>query len=597
MVRHRKIHSGGEKEWKCSHCNFAFWEKSDLIRHIKSHEGNRPFKCDFCDQTFVWRRYLYKHLKNNHTSEDRHFCQDCCKCFPTEDELEEHDKSEHSNKKSLTHTCDVCGMEFHFKYKLDEHMYQHTGRKANECDRCSLRFISRKELDRHMADHALEVSFSCNTCKKAFSNVEELQKHLRLHVGNTKFSCPICQVSFRWKSQLTNHMVVHSDDHDFTCTICQKEFKRKRDLTRHVKIFHDTKPPYTCTDCKLDFHSPFNLHQHKSETHWKKQDALEDYFACTRCSGLFRIKSDLQKHMAKVHPPRPYICTLCAKKFTFLKFLEKHFELKHEGTEMIENLNYEIRPQKEGLVAELILDGKEITVEETIQNGVDELQMAIESAQEDGRELDHIYAGETVSHETTIDESESKVVVVQNVDGSEIETSVQQPVAMSEAITLAQFSQQASSGGVIPVFVKENSQQQTIQSPVKSEQNIIQNVSTIVAGAFKSQESIVTRTPQVIKISRPLENLQGSLVPHPVALVKMAPNSETSDTPQKGIPQIKIITSEGAQRLSQLTPIKAEPGKIMIVRVPSKAVETVKVPSLETVEENMQTDGEQGNLL
>ncbi|XP_060566669.1 gastrula zinc finger protein XlCGF57.1-like [Ruditapes philippinarum] len=325
LIRHRKMHSGGEKEWKCEHCGFAFWEKGDLVRHIKSHEGNRPLKCDYCEQTFVWKRYLLKHLNNYHKADDKHFCKTCLECLPSEEDLVEHEANNHANKRALTHKCEICEMEFHFKYKLDEHMYQHTGEKAHACEKCPERFISRKDLDRHMIDHQQEVSFRCNTCEKTFSTIDELQSHVKLHTGNAKYSCSLCHASFRWKSQLTSHMVVHSADRDFKCTFCARKFKRKRDLIRHVKIYHDTKPPYTCTECNKDLHSPYNLMLHKTETHWKETDIEPGKFPCINCTGVFGLQSDLQRHLEKVHPPRPNICILCMKRFTLFKFFTKTF--------------------------------------------------------------------------------------------------------------------------------------------------------------------------------------------------------------------------------------------------------------------------------
>ena len=600
LVRHRKIHNGGEKEWKCEQCGFSFWEKSDLVRHIKSHEGNRPFKCDFCEQTFVWKRYLYKHLKNNHRTLDRHFCPGCCQCFESETELQNHQAENHPQKKALTHTCDVCQEEFHFKYKLDEHMYQHTGRKAHECDKCSQKFVSRKELDRHKAEHSQEVSFSCNTCDKSFLSVEELQKHLRMHTGGGKFSCTVCGLTFRWRSQLTNHMVVHSTDHDYPCSICNKEFKRKRDLTRHVKIFHDTKPPYTCTECNLDFHSPINLHQHKSETHWKKQDELDNYYSCTKCSGLFKIKSDLEKHVLKVHPPRPYWCAFCNKRFTCLKWIEKHFELKHPGEIMIEGTTYEIRPHKEPMMAPQILEeaGFEIAT-----NGVEEVKLDNEEMKEEVSNeivLDHVYAEGTDVQETLIDGQ--NVVVVQTVDDQMIETSELQPhTPISEAITLAEFSQQATGNTVIPVFLQKN---QT--SDLDGGSNIelqqvnsgVQNVARLIAQPTKIESNpaiVTTKGPQIIKITRTTAQalmnqnaaVNVSSLPRPVKVLRTV-KSIAPASPQLKVanaPQIKILPIGGnsSQQFVQLATMKQDE-QVTVIHMPDKAdgTETMEDEAMQT---------------
>lgn len=634
LVRHRKIHSGGEKEWKCQQCGFAFWERSDLVRHIKSHEGNRPYKCDHCDQTFVWKRYLYKHLKTSHSAPDKHFCPDCFQCFGSEEDLQMHQASDHPQKKALTHTCDVCQQEFHFKYKLDEHMYQHTGRKAHECDKCSQKFISRRELDRHKYEHTQEVSFSCNTCEKSFSTVDELQKHLRIHTGGGKFACPVCSSSFRWKSQLTNHMVVHSTDHDYICSICSKEFKRKRDLTRHVKIFHDTKPPYTCTECQLDFHSPNNLHDHKTETHWKKQDELDNFYACNRCSGMFKIKSDLEKHQLKVHPPRPYFCVLCSKRFTMLKFLEKHFELKHEDEEMKEGINYHIRPQKEAIQLnqfsvnvqvnngdvggqELEEGGQVVQQGQMLPNGVEEMEMVIEGQNADDKEVkqDHVYIDAAEQDHVYVDSSgermmlehldgtQENVVVVENleeVDQGIAVSTVEHQAPMSEAITLAQFSQQVAGGTVIPVFLNENDQGQqtiTLKKTSKPQQIVLGSLADLTSQS-KPITSNVAKIPQIVKIEKPVS--QTGTSPRPQVIYKYLKNTgsviQQQESPAKsGMSQIKIVpiaSTAVAQQFTELTPVKQEQKQqVTIVHVSDKSMGSLELSGVENiVTEGMQTE-------
>ncbi|KAH3727517.1 zinc finger protein 271-like [Dreissena polymorpha] len=544
LVRHRKIHLEGEKEFKCHQCGFAFYEKSDLQRHIRSHEGNRPYKCDFCPQTFVWKRYLYKHLISLHKEEGKVFCQKCCIAFDSNEELAQHEASH--DKKALTHSCSVCGEEFHFKYRLDEHMYQHTGEKAHACDQCTERFVSRKELDRHKTVHAQALHFSCNTCEKTFTALNELQDHLKLHIGShNKYSCAICSQTFRWKSQLTNHMVVHSNDHDFTCSICYKEFKRKRDLIRHVKVFHDTKPPFKCLECKTDFHSAINLHRHKSETHWKKADEIDSLFSCSKCSGMFRMKKDLDHHVNKVHPFRPYICKLCSKRFTLQKFLITHFEQKHPEEVMIEDLNYMIRQPKEQAPAE------------QATNNMDTFANC--NVAEDN-EMDAKQNTEEISNEMDNTEGDFHEIHIVSENGSERERSTQTEKAdeddslvldsdqpMSEAITLAQLSQQVPDEGIFPIFLQENlaSNEETGTEQHHPVQQIsLQNGSHLVTGNIRSQS---TRQPQIFTIpAHQVLSLEGSSLMAKPPVITQVPITVHQHQPARPgqAPQIRVIRQQ-----------------------------------------------------
>ncbi|KAL4226805.1 hypothetical protein ACF0H5_014783 [Mactra antiquata] len=608
LIRHRKMHSGGEKEWKCQTCGFAFWEKGDLMRHMKSHEGNRPLKCDYCQQTFVWKRYLYRHLMNHHKADDRFFCRTCLCCLSSEEELNEHEASVHSNRKQLTHTCQICKAEFHFKYKLDEHMYEHTGEKAHACQKCSHKFVSRKELDRHMTEHLQEVSFRCNTCEKSFSSVNELQSHVKLHTGNAKFPCMLCNASFRWRSQLSSHMVIHSNDHDFKCGFCNRKFKRKRDLTRHVKIYHDTKPPYTCTECNIDFHSPFNLMQHKTDTHWKDNETNQRY-SCNHCTGVFGLHSDLQKHLAKVHPPRPNVCLLCSKKFTLMKFLEKHFQLKHEGMEMEIGKNYEIRPTEaavnEDMDMDNIMNEHEIveTQEEVIQESEHENQTMEQQVEEINPHEGHEY------HEIATSLGNDSNIITMDHIGSQLSdgqlSSESVIVAMnelntvnapiSEAITLAQFSQQASSEDIIPVFLQENyhrvSQPSSVPQVVfqksvqDSTQQTLPNITSYHSNIeHNTQPHVVTtiQRPQVVKIKQEGGAVwkQGSKVKIPII-------------GRQSIPGPHIVVQQGSDTNKSIKILSMSPQQIHGKQVQSSDINIRQVNSLPVV--SMQEHG-QGDM-
>ncbi|WAR25515.1 ZN546-like protein [Mya arenaria] len=544
LVRHRKIHSEADKEWKCSQCGFAFWERSDLLRHIRSHEGNRPFTCEFCSQTFVWKRYMYKHLLGYHKEENRHFCPDCCKCLDTEEALVEHESTVHANKRALTHTCEICDMEFHFKYKLDEHMFQHTGRKAHSCNKCSEKFISKKELDRHLAEHSQVVSFSCNPCEKSFETIDELQRHIKIHVGTGRFLCSICSQTFKWKSQLTNHMAVHSNIRDFTCTICMNKFKRKRDLTRHIKVFHDTNPPFTCTDCNEDFHSAEGLHSHNTETHWKRADEIDNYFSCTKCSGMFKIKRDLDLHVSKVHPPRPYLCKLCSKRFTMMKFLSKHFELKHEDVEMIEDTNFVIKPQNDVHIQAVRVDQSEYqSIDELIRNATQDVENHMETEQTD---LDKDGTMEQEVHMVS-DQNEGLVFQTEEINGTEnladsetiVEGITEQP--MSEAITLAQLSQQVTNEVLIPVFLQENSQEQQIhESQHVSLNSSMTHVTVQTSAGNQTKPQIISIGPKVVKVDNP--QTRSLLTQSGLSLQQQPVKNRHVNAPKVSTPQcIKII--------------------------------------------------------
>ncbi|XP_076757858.1 uncharacterized protein LOC143427530 [Xylocopa sonorina] len=121
---------------KCKYCPKTFRKPSDLIRHVRTHTGERPYKCDFCSKSFAVKCTLDSHTKV------------------------------HTGKK--TFRCHVCNSLFATKGSLKVHMRLHTGSKPFRCPICDSRFRTSGHRKVHLLKHAREYKDNLKRKPKHF---------------------------------------------------------------------------------------------------------------------------------------------------------------------------------------------------------------------------------------------------------------------------------------------------------------------------------------------------------------------------------------------------------------------------------------------
>ncbi|XP_069073823.1 zinc finger protein 436-like isoform X3 [Pleurodeles waltl] len=194
-----------------------------------------------------------------------HSCAECEKSFTKRSNLLRHQKTHRGER---LHQCTECEKRFTRKMNLLRHQRIHTGKRLYQCNECEQSFNLKRHLILHQRTHTGQKTYDCTTCKQSFRQKVQLVIHQMKHMKAQKYKCTQCDKSFS-KSNLIVHERTHTQEKPYQCTECWKSFSQKGNLVVHKRT-HTGEKPYQCTECTKSFCQKVNLIAHKM-THTSRQ--------------------------------------------------------------------------------------------------------------------------------------------------------------------------------------------------------------------------------------------------------------------------------------------------------------------------------------
>ncbi len=131
--------------------------------------------CRFCRKTFNRASWLVRHIRT-HTGEKPYKCYDCEQAFSTSSSLNVHERI-HSGEKPFQ--CGFCAKSFETSSHLARHQRVHTGERPFKCRLCDKSFKDKQHLNNHQSVHAEEKPFQCPGCNKFYTRRDSLKGHMK----------------------------------------------------------------------------------------------------------------------------------------------------------------------------------------------------------------------------------------------------------------------------------------------------------------------------------------------------------------------------------------------------------------------------------
>ncbi|CAG4981700.1 unnamed protein product [Colias eurytheme] len=219
----------------CVMCSDVFEDFNTLNTHMVEHFSN--FTCDICGMCFLEKARLDAHLKR-HKDDERHTCEVCGKVFKSNHYKDMHVDIVHKKIAIIRcPRCDECFMSYALKNK---HLTEAHGQKRTyPCNLCDKVYNRQKTLTEHQRrNHQKVLKHQCEYCDQRFYLPSRLKEHMATHTGERNFRCEYCDKSYPRLKSLQYHIRTHTNDRRYRCHICGQAFIQNASLKSHIKSHH-----------------------------------------------------------------------------------------------------------------------------------------------------------------------------------------------------------------------------------------------------------------------------------------------------------------------------------------------------------------------
>ncbi|XP_055952056.1 ras-responsive element-binding protein 1-like isoform X1 [Argiope bruennichi] len=152
LKRHSKMHVQRGSSHSCDICSYVSVDKSTLIRHLRTHNGERPFQCVICKYAFTTKANCERHVRKRHKKLGKAEIRNAMQYNPNMSNRSGSDSSTADIGNSET-VCKYCGVDFKYNRVLRHHLrslHNSCNSKPFSCKVCKYGFSTKNNCIRHV---------------------------------------------------------------------------------------------------------------------------------------------------------------------------------------------------------------------------------------------------------------------------------------------------------------------------------------------------------------------------------------------------------------------------------------------------------------
>ncbi|XP_067944929.1 zinc finger protein 721-like [Watersipora subatra] len=201
---HVKQHSRKAIVSKCDQCPYTTSNPYNLMKHKRTHTGEKPFKCSYCTYRSADSGNLNKHIHSHHGAEGvkKRAMLMLKKKPPKKPTSPTADLAKPVMKAPSTINVRPPTVKLSCEPSQSSTLFK--------CTECEYRCGNEEFLIAHLSIHKKQGDqYVCSLCEYSSRNQQNLAKHIRTHTGEKPYQCQHCSYSAADKGNLNKHVKTH----------------------------------------------------------------------------------------------------------------------------------------------------------------------------------------------------------------------------------------------------------------------------------------------------------------------------------------------------------------------------------------------------